>query len=370
MKNKLLIVTSEFPPCPGGIGNHAYNLAKQLVKNNFNVTVIAPRNGKVEDNEFDSTNDFKIKRYIDVRFIKIFTILSALFISIVKWKGKILIATGQSSLFCTSIFSKLFFKKSIAIFHGHELRLGNRIITYLLKILIMQFDKIIAVSRFSKDYALESNSNIKISIINNGFDPIRFDSVPKKVHIESNALKLVTLGSLSYRKGQHNVISSLPYLQKKYGSVEYEMIGNPYLEPVLFKQAKQLDVHKSIKFHGLLNDRDLTKILLRADIFIMLSENVDSGDVEGFGIAILEANYLGLPAIGSTECGIEDAISDGFNGKLINNKSPDDLYIASQDILNNYQRYSENSVEWAEDRTWMKVIDNYLIEIKNPKYSK
>ena len=28
----------------------------------------------------------------------------------------------------------------------------------------------------------------------------------------------------------------------------------------------------------------------------MLSENVDYGDVEGFGIAILEANYLGLPA--------------------------------------------------------------------------
>ena len=366
MKNKFLIVTSEFPPYPGGIGNHAYNLAKQLVKNKFNVIVIAPTNNKMEDKKFDSKNDFVIKRYIDTRFIKIFTILSAIFISIFKWRGKILIATGQSSLFCASIFSKLFFKKSIAIFHGHELRLGNRIITYLLKILIMQFDKIVAVSKFSMNYALESNSKMKISVINNGFDSKRFDDFPKKVHIKSNALKLITLGSLSYRKGQHNVISSLPYLKKKYGSVEYEMIGNPYLESALLEQAKQLNVHKSIKFHGLLNDRDLTKILLSADIFIMLSENVDSGDVEGFGIAILEANYLGLPAIGSIGCGIEDAISDGFNGKLINNKSPDDLYIASKDILNNYQKYSKNSVEWSKARTWMKVIDKYINEIKYP----
>ena len=364
MKSRLLIVTSEFPPYPGGIGNHAYNLAKQLVKNKFNVTVIAPRNSKIEDKIFDSRNEFTTKRYIDIRFIKIFMILSTISISIFKNRGKILIATGQLSLFCTSIFSKLFFIKSIAIFHGHELRYGNRVIVYLLKILIIQFDKIIAVSKFSKDCGLEINSKMKINIINNGFDSKRFNDVPKKVYVKSNALKLITLGSLSYRKGQHNVISSLPYLQKKYGSVQYDMIGNPYLETVLFKQAEKLNVHKAIKFHGVLNDRDLKKILLCADIFVMLSENVDYGDVEGFGIAILEANYLGLPAIGSIGCGIEDAISDGFNGKLINSKRPDDLYTASQDILNNYRRYSKNSIEWARARTWAKVIDKYLNEIK------
>ena len=40
-KPKLLIVTSEFPPGPGGIGNHAYCLARILVKNEWPVTVLS-----------------------------------------------------------------------------------------------------------------------------------------------------------------------------------------------------------------------------------------------------------------------------------------------------------------------------------------
>ena len=108
MKGRLLIVTSEFPPYPGGIGNHAYNLAKQLVKNKFNVTVIAPRNNKIEDKIFDSRNEFTTKRYIDIRFIKIFMILLTISIYIFKNKGKILIATGAIILFARRFFQNYF----------------------------------------------------------------------------------------------------------------------------------------------------------------------------------------------------------------------------------------------------------------------
>ena len=38
--NKIIIVTSEFPPGPGGIGNHAHNLSYFLVKRNYSVDVI------------------------------------------------------------------------------------------------------------------------------------------------------------------------------------------------------------------------------------------------------------------------------------------------------------------------------------------
>ena len=32
MKNKILIISSEFPPGPGGIGSHAFNLSSQFTK--------------------------------------------------------------------------------------------------------------------------------------------------------------------------------------------------------------------------------------------------------------------------------------------------------------------------------------------------
>ena len=95
----------------------------------------------------------------------------------------------------------------------------------------------------------------------------------------------------------------------------------------------------------------------------MLSENIENGGVEGFGIAILEANYLGLPAIGSLGCGIEDAISNGYNGKLITNDSPADLYLATRNIIENYKNYSKNSIRWAKERSWELVVEKYKNEI-------
>ena len=115
-----------------------------------------------------------------------------------------------------NFFQRFFLKKSFAIFHGHELRLGNPLITKLLKKLISRFDKIISVSNFSRYRALESNSKLNISVINNGFDPNKFNKGYKSSLPELNSIKLITLGSLSYRKGQHNVINALPYLREHY----------------------------------------------------------------------------------------------------------------------------------------------------------
>ena len=46
---KILIVASEFPPLPGGIGNHAYNLASNLVSLGYEVTVIADHRDSIAD---------------------------------------------------------------------------------------------------------------------------------------------------------------------------------------------------------------------------------------------------------------------------------------------------------------------------------
>ena len=62
--NKLLIVASEFPPQPGGIGNHAFNLASQLQKNGYEIGIIADvrSNDGFEEQEFDKTLPFEVYR--------------------------------------------------------------------------------------------------------------------------------------------------------------------------------------------------------------------------------------------------------------------------------------------------------------------
>ena len=71
-------------------------------------------------------------------------------------------------------------------------------------------------------------------------------------------------------------------------------------------------------FAGVVDQSGLVTSIRDADIFVMLSENQPTGEVEGFGIAILEANSRRVPAIGSSGCGIEQAISEGYSGWLVN----------------------------------------------------
>ncbi|MGE4347071.1 MAG: hypothetical protein AB7D46_06620 [Flavobacteriaceae bacterium] len=64
LKNNLLIITSEFPPLPGGIGNHALHLALQFQKNEYEVTVVTDQRNKnlCADIDFDTKLDMKVVR--------------------------------------------------------------------------------------------------------------------------------------------------------------------------------------------------------------------------------------------------------------------------------------------------------------------
>ena len=157
----------------------------------------------------------------------------------------------------------------------------------------------------------------------------------------------MTLGSVSPRKGQQNVIKALPILKEHFKNVKYHMVGANIYKNEIDSLISSLDVEDNVHFHGYLDDNELVKIINDTEIFIMLSENLENGDVEGFGIAILEANYFGLPAIGSNDCGIIDAINDGETGLLINKKNPLELVEAIKKIKNNYENFSFNSIQWA-----------------------
>ena len=74
---------------------------------------------------------------------------------------------------------------------------------------------------------------------------------------------------------------------------------------------------------------------MKSEIFIMMSEMTESGDVEGFGIAIIEANSLGLPSIGTLGSGIEDAIENNFSGVLVNNNQKE-VYASVKKIIESY----------------------------------
>src|SRR5688572_23304269 len=64
MNKKLVLLSSEFPPLPGGIGNHAFHLSNQLVQSGYEVAVCTDQRSSdlVDDLAFDNEQSFKIHR--------------------------------------------------------------------------------------------------------------------------------------------------------------------------------------------------------------------------------------------------------------------------------------------------------------------
>ena len=64
-ENKILIVSSEFPPGPGGIGNHAFNLSFELNKRGHEVVINTISDYVTEDKAsvFDEKLPYKVYRF-------------------------------------------------------------------------------------------------------------------------------------------------------------------------------------------------------------------------------------------------------------------------------------------------------------------
>lgn len=353
-------MTSEFPPQPGGIGNHAYNLALYLCKNQCQVSVIADQRDmdNYKEMAFDASLPFNVTRiplrekrslmYLN-RVVKTFNSFRA---------ADNVIATGKFSLWNVA-FCSLFFKRhKIAVIHGLEVNFKTRLLRKTIDKSLKRFDVIIAVSEFTA--GLVSYLEKEIHVIPNGIDLNQWQGVALPARTMQGFPVLTTIGRVSSRKGQLQVIKLLPQIRRHYPNVHYHCVGIPTEAEAFLNEAKALDVVKHVTFHGAVENDLLRKMLASTDVFVMLSKESDTGDVEGFGIAILEANAMGIPAIGSKGCGIEDAIKDGFSGFLIDSTDGKAFVSRLDLLLNEPQKFKEQAKIWAGQHNWSEIIKCYM----------
>lgn len=360
-KKSILIVTSEFPPQPGGIGNHAYYLALYLSKNNYWVSVIADQRDadNTSEKSFDATLPFAVNR-ISLKRIRLFMYVQRIVRTFQAFKQTdYVIATGKFSLWNVA-FCSLFFKRhKMAVIHGTEVNFKSAGLKKAIDVSLKQFDSIVAVSQYTK--CLVAHLNRDVAVISNGIDISEWQT-GKIFEVDLKGFPvLTTVGRVSSRKGQLQVIKLLPALKKLYPKIHYHCIGIPTEAEVFLKQAESLGVSAQVTFHGAVDDVTLKGSLLSTDVFVMLSAESTTGDVEGFGIAILEANALGIPSIGSKGCGIEDAIVDGVSGFLVDPQDATAFSDSLNRLLEDSRKFKSQAKVWAEQHDWNQIIKQYLL---------
>lgn len=281
-----------------------------------------------------------------------------------------IICSGKFSLWLAILLRSIYpSKKFIAVVHGSELDLKNRSAKKLTERALKRFDQIIAVSDYTKSFLPENIlQKIPVTVIPNGIDMEEFISFQKNHPsniFSANELSLITIGSVTERKGQENVINALPEMLKFFPNIHYHIVGKPVIQKQLETLAKKLKVYDKITFHGMVEREKLLQLLYSSKIKLMLSNHTSEGDFEGFGIAILEANAFSKPSIGAASGGIADAIDHYKTGILVDTKNTNDIANALKDIVNNYESYSFNALQWAAQHDWKILIKKYIEVIEN-----
>ena len=359
---KLLLITSEFPPQPGGIGNHAHHLATSLKAHQYNTMVLVDQRSQTGEEEaaFDARQNYKIVR-IKRHQLVLFTYIQRFRKALRHIKQHdVVVVSGKFSIWIAGIARFFTSKPIIAVIHGSEVAIAPSLKQRFMKWSLRRCSQVIAVSNYTK--SLVANWNLQpVTVIPNGF------SIATKVSKNScktDVIRLITVGNVTQRKGQHNVIKALPTLLKEFPTLQYDIVGIPTEKDMVMQLAAKLNVTSSVVWHGKVSEAKKEVLLQNATVFIMLSERTKTGAVEGFGIAILEANSLGLPAIGAKGCGIEDAISNQKSGVLVAPNEPQQIVEALKCIVVHYDDYSNNAVRWSQTFTWEKISSQYATVLR------
>ncbi len=108
------------------------------------------------------------------------------------------------------------------------------------------------------------------------------------------------------------VLAAAAALRPAWPSLHIDICGTGSESAALELQAHELGLERMVTFHGWVGEQQKLALMARAWLTVASSEQ------EGWGLSVLEANALGVPAVGRNVAGLKDSIRDGVTGWLLN----------------------------------------------------
>ncbi len=195
---------------------------------------------------------------------------------------------------------------------------------------VVQADCIVCVSMKLKK-TIECLTDIPCIVIHNGFNQL---IKTEEKSFRNNRLLINQTGSLIKQKNVDITIKAFVEVLKAIPTAKLLIVGDGPQREDLVNLCSKLSVEKSVIFFGQVDNKKAISLMNNSRYFVMLSEG------EGFGIVYLEAMSTGCIVFGTRGEGIEDIITDGVNGFLV--EKGDFLSIANR-IL-----WCENNLEMTE----------------------
>ena len=221
----------------------------------------------------------------------------------------------------------------VALSHGHEVWWAKiPILKHILQKIIKDVDKLGYLGAFTKNEISKSTTEVnKLVQVAPGIDTNYFQ--PKKPNpaliaryqLEGRRV-IVCVARLVHRKGQDQLIKALPSILEKFPDAILLIVGQGPIEQMLRNSARQLGVTHKVIFTGRVPHGDLADYICLGEVFAMPVRSRFFGfEVEGLGIAYLEASACGLPVVVGNSGGATDAVIDQVTGLLVDGTNVNEI---------------------------------------------
>jgi len=357
---RVLLVTLEFPPFPGGVANY---LAGFISGISADVHCLVSGDG---EDEQGVTYTRLLSRFLWPRWLRgVFAILKS-----IKKEGPFdvivishVLPVGLMVL-CASLLSS-HVPRLVTICHGLDIATPRASAwkRFLVTRVLRKSELVICNSEYTKSILQAYGiSDEKVVVV---YPSLL--ALPEQVSFERGVpLMLLTIARLIPRKGIDSVLLALPAVVKQVPQVKYVIAGSGPDLLRLKKLAFSLGMDRYVWFAQEVDVNRKDSLLRSAHVFVMPARS-QQGDVEGFGMVFLEAAAYGVPSVTSTEGGVVEAVEHEQSGVHVDSTNIERLshvlitLLEQQEMRVAMGKYARERVEQKfTPSVTVKVFNDYL----------
>ena len=356
---RVLVVTNDFPPRPGGIQSFVHGLVSRLPPDDVVVLTSRWRGWP----EFDADAPYEVVR-ADTSVLLPTPAVRRQAVELLRsrectavWFG----AAAPLGLLAPAL-RRAGAQRLVATTHGHEvgwsmLPAARR----LLRRIAGSVDVVTYLGEFTRGHlaaALGRHAD-RLARLTPGVDatvfrPGRGAAVRASLGLADRPV-IVCVSRLMPRKGQDVLLRALPAIRAVVPDAALLLVGGGPLRGDFERYVDRNALRDHVVLTGSAPAAELPSYFGAGDVFAMPCRSRFGGvDVEGLGMVYLEAAACGLPVVAGRSGGAPDAVRDGDTGVVVNGAAADDVAHAVSALLSDPARAAAMGArgrEWVE-REW------------------
>jgi len=193
---------------------------------------------------------------------------------------------------------------------------------------------VVAISDYHRKFLSELAPEARIVVVRNGLDLESFacpDFSPASF-FQRASLQILGVGRLVEKKSFGDLLRACALLRDQGVGFQCRLIGEGPERQMLEHLIERLELSGLCVLEGARPQEVVRERLSSASVLIAPCVELLSGDRDGMPTVILEAMAMGVPVVTTPVTAIPETIHDGETGRLVPERSPDEVAAAVLDL--------------------------------------